>query len=314
VGDAIRFNPQLLEFAAHYRFEARPVAVARGNEKGRVERAIRFARGAFYLARRWRDLDDLNAQALEWCQGEAMDRPWPQDPSRKVRDAFLEEQPRLLSLPERAFETDERREVAVGKTPYVRFDRNDYSVPHTLARKTLVVLASLDTVRVFNGSEEVAQHRRSYDRGQIIEDRSHIATLVEEKAAARKHRGMNSLAHAAPSTRALLERLAERGRNLGAATSRLLTLLDLYGAESLEAAVREVLAKDVPHVDAVQQVLERERRARGIPPGVPIALPDDPRVQQLRVRPHSLEIYDSLRSQKNGKEVSDADDGDALPF
>jgi transposase len=37
-GDAIRFSPALLAFAAHYHFEPRPVAVARGNEKGRVER------------------------------------------------------------------------------------------------------------------------------------------------------------------------------------------------------------------------------------------------------------------------------------
>ena len=40
-GDAIRFCPELLAFGAHYHFEPRPVAVARGNEKGRVERAIR---------------------------------------------------------------------------------------------------------------------------------------------------------------------------------------------------------------------------------------------------------------------------------
>ena len=42
-GDAIRFHPTLLAFAGHYRYEPRPVAVARGNEKGRVERAIRVA-------------------------------------------------------------------------------------------------------------------------------------------------------------------------------------------------------------------------------------------------------------------------------
>ena len=42
-GDAIRFHPTLLGFAGHYRYEPRPVAVARGNEKGRVERAIRYA-------------------------------------------------------------------------------------------------------------------------------------------------------------------------------------------------------------------------------------------------------------------------------
>ena len=40
-GQAIRFNPTLLQFAGHYRYEPRPVAIARGNEKGRVERAIR---------------------------------------------------------------------------------------------------------------------------------------------------------------------------------------------------------------------------------------------------------------------------------
>ena len=43
-GDAIRFHPTLLGFAGHYRYEPRPVAVARGNEKGRVERAIRYVR------------------------------------------------------------------------------------------------------------------------------------------------------------------------------------------------------------------------------------------------------------------------------
>ena len=47
-GDAIRFHHTLLDFAAHYRFEARPVAIARGNEKGRVERAIRYIRSAFH--------------------------------------------------------------------------------------------------------------------------------------------------------------------------------------------------------------------------------------------------------------------------
>ena len=45
-GDAIRFHPTFLHFAGDYRYEPRPVAIARGNEKGRVERAIRFVRAA----------------------------------------------------------------------------------------------------------------------------------------------------------------------------------------------------------------------------------------------------------------------------
>jgi transposase len=71
VGDAIRFHPTLLAFATHYRYEPRTVAVARGNEKGRVERAIRYVRASFFAARTFADLDDLNAQAAAWCNGVA---------------------------------------------------------------------------------------------------------------------------------------------------------------------------------------------------------------------------------------------------
>jgi transposase len=78
-GDAIRFNPTLLALAGHYRFEPRPVAPARGNEKGRVERAIRYIRDNFFAGRTFTDLDDLNAQAAAWCEGQAADRRWPED-------------------------------------------------------------------------------------------------------------------------------------------------------------------------------------------------------------------------------------------
>ena len=73
--DAIRFHPTLLAFAGYYRFEPRPVAVVRGNEKGRVERAICHIREAFFIARKFSDLDDLNAQAEQWCRTQAADRP-----------------------------------------------------------------------------------------------------------------------------------------------------------------------------------------------------------------------------------------------
>jgi transposase len=116
-GDAIHFHPRLLELAAFYRFQPRPVAVARGNEKGRVERAIRFARDAFFAARTFADLDDLNAQAKAWCEGACADRPCPGERTRSVRTVFAEEKPHLLALPENPFPAEERLEVKVGKTP-----------------------------------------------------------------------------------------------------------------------------------------------------------------------------------------------------
>jgi transposase len=78
LGEAIRFNPDYLAFAAHYRYEPRPVAVARGNEKGRVERSIRYIRDNFFAARVFTDVADLNAQAKAWTDGPAFDWPWPE--------------------------------------------------------------------------------------------------------------------------------------------------------------------------------------------------------------------------------------------
>lgn len=63
-------------FAAHYRFEPRPVTVARGNEKGRVECSIRYIRDNFFAARVFTDVADLNAQAKTETDGPAFDRPW----------------------------------------------------------------------------------------------------------------------------------------------------------------------------------------------------------------------------------------------
>jgi len=302
VGDAIRFHPTLLELAAHYRYAPRPVAVARGNEKGRVERAIRYIRDSFFAARSWTDLDDLNTQALVWCRGIAADRKCPDDPDRTVREAFAAEKPHLLALPEEPFPTEERVEVRAGKSPYVRFDLNDYSVPHIHTRRTLVVLASMDTVRVLAGNDVIATHSRSWDRGQQIEDPAHIQDLVEHKRQARQHRGMDRLHHAAPSSQRLFLEIAQRGGNLGSVTSGLLRLLDLHGAGQLEGAIAEALAHGAPHLAGVRQVLDRQRHERGLRPAVAVRLPDDPRLRDVVVRPHALHDYETLQEDTHATE------------
>lgn len=294
-GDAIRFNPQLLAFAAHYRYEPRPVAVYRGNEKGRVERAIRYIRTNFFAAREFTDLDDLNAQAEQWCRGQSADRLCPEDKTMTVREAFEKEQPTLLSLPDNHWPTDERVEVKINKTPYARFDKNDYSIPHTHVRKTLTVTASLEQVRILDGQEELAVHPRSFDKGQQIENQAHINALMNEKNKARKHRGQDRLIKAIPQCQELLNEAALRGDNLGSITSTLLRLLDRYSTSELASAVDEALKKSVPHPNAIRQILQRERDERLQPPPIAIALPDDQRIRNLNVKPHPLNGYDQLR-------------------
>ncbi|RZF23475.1 IS21 family transposase, partial [Paraburkholderia sp. UYCP14C] len=265
------------------------------NEKGRVERAIRFARESFFAARKYADLDDLNAQAAQWCAGVAADRPCREDPAITVREAFEREKPSLLALPENPYPCELPLAVTAGKTPYVRFDLNDYSIPHTHVRRTLTVRADPHQVRILDGADIVAEHARSYDRGAQIEIATHIDALVEHKREARHHRGLDHLAHAAPATRTLMLRAAERGSNLGNITAQLLRLLDRYGAAELQAAIEETLASGAaPHQNPVRLALERRRAARGAPPPIAIKLPEHVRDKDKRVTPHRLDIYDQL--------------------
>jgi hypothetical protein len=217
-----------------------------------------------------------------------------------VREAFEKERHLLLPLPDNPVVTDERVEVKVGKTPYIRFDLNDYSVPHTLVRRTLTVLASEKTVRILSDENEVvAEHERSYYKGQQVEDQAHISELQEQKRQARQHRGLDRLQHAAPSSKDLMVSLAERGANLGSATAALLRLLDHYGAQELESAIKEALISSAPHPSSVRHILERNAKAKGAPPPVPVVLPNDPRVRDMTIRHHDLESYDALTEVKN---------------
>ncbi len=299
---AIHFNPRLLELARYYRFEPRPVAVYRGNQKGRVERAIRYIRCNFFAGRPFRNLDDLNRQAHEWMTGIAGDRPVPDDHSKLVRDAFAEEQPKLLPLPDPPFPSEEITNVEVGKTPYVRFDLNDYSVPHKYVRTTLTVAASLDEVRILDGADTIASHPRSWDRDQQLDNPAHTAALVDHKQKARRHRGLDRLSSAAPSAQQLLNMAAERGSNLGNMTARLLVLLDQVGPAELELGIQDALHGALPSVGAVRQSIDRRLLAKGQPPPIGLRFPDNPRAANATVTPHQLATYDNLRKTTNHEE------------
>jgi hypothetical protein len=208
-----------------------------------VEQFIGFLRHAFFAARAFTSVADLNTQLTRWIAEVAHTRPVPGRREQRVADALAAEHPRLLSRPEHPFATDLVRAVTSGKTPYIRFDGNDYSIPHTLVRRPLTLVASEHTVRLLDGLTEVARHARSYDRDQQIEDDAHLGALAAEKRRAHDLRGRDRLRHACPHAAAFIDALAVRGHPLAGETTRLLRLLDQVGASALDAALAEAFTR-----------------------------------------------------------------------
>ena len=226
---------------------------------------------------------------------QASDRLCPGDRSITVGQAFEQEKSALTELSVDPYPTHERVDVKVGKTPYVRFDLNDYSIPHTYVRRILTIMADLKKVVVLNGTHIVAEHTRSYDKGRQVENEEHIKALVEIKKQARHHRGKNRLTHACPSSMELLQLALEQNYSLRSITDGLLKLLDSYGATALELAIQEALIRKTPHPNSVRWNLERQREISNKQPLVNLDLPNDKRVRELVVIPHDLKSYDQLQ-------------------
>jgi hypothetical protein len=293
-GDVIHFHPRLLELSAHYHFAARPCRPARGNEKGRVERAIRYVRESFFAGRSFTTLAELNRQARQWRDDTAHCRRWVDDDTRTVAEVLAEEQLRLLRLPVHPFETDLVRAIASGKTIYVRFDLNDYSIPPRAVGHALTLIASDTQVRLLDGTSEIARHRRSYGRHELVVDPAHEGALLEEKRKALGATRGGRLFAAAPEAEALLEAALRRGELAAPQTTQLLLLLDDYGASELRGAIRDALAGDTPRAASVAYLLSQRHRARNRRALPAVHLTRRPDLENLHVKPHDPETYDAL--------------------
>ena len=293
VGSAIRFNEDLLSLAAHYRFAPKPVGVARPTSKGRVERSIEYIRSAFFAARPFENIEDLNKQATEWSQKEAEERRCPQNRSLTVAQAFEQEKSLLLPLPNADFPVYEHKIVQIPKVPYAKFDLNEYSVPHTYAHKQLSVDATLEHVVVSDGPIMVATHKRSFDKGQVVEEKSHVEALMEYKKHGRKHRTIDRIRTLVPASQAYLLKAAERGHNLGRLTQSLARWLDLYGATELNIAITKVLIKGSMHSSAIERVLDERRTASGLHAPVPLHF-NQKELNDISVTPKGLDKYEKL--------------------
>ena len=295
-GNHIRFHPRLIELSSHYHFAPRPCQVRRGNQKGRVERAIRYVRDSFWAGRPFVSLEECNRQALTWRDQVAHRRAWPGGDHRTVADAFAEEQPRLLPAALHPFSTDRIETVRSGKTIYVRFDLNDYSIPPEAAGRQLTLVASDVSVRILDGSLEIARHARTYDRHRFVLDPAHQEALLKTK-----HKGIHYMPHgrleqAIPESKTFLDQAFAHGESVGAQTSQLMKLMEEYGIAALRRAMVEALQRNTPRASSVAFLLRRQPRSTP----AALDLSRHPQAQSVDVRPHDLETYDKLARAKDG--------------
>ena len=225
----------------HYLFDPHFCRVRRANEKGVVERSVRYARQNFLVpVPQVADFAELNAHLRACCQSDMNRRLRGKTLSKK--QLLAEDKVAALAVPADRF--DPRRLVSTTATSeaLVRFDTNDYSVPVACGHRPVVLKASVETVFIYHG-------------GQEIFDPLHDLALLERKP--------GSLDHARPLAGwdlpeqfAALRRRLEAQRPDGTREYiRVLLLLRNYPLGRLASAVRHALRWIAPTADAIKQLL-----------------------------------------------------------
>jgi hypothetical protein len=165
----VAYNPGLVGLLNHYGAVPRACRPYRAQTKGKVERPYRYIREDFFLARSFRDLDDLNAQFEAWRTTVAHARVHATT-RRVVAEHFALERPALIAhpvVPYSAVLTIERR---VSREGMVSVGGNLYSVPDTTRKRLLDVQSHPKEIRIFEDGALVAVHPSQGTAGRTARD------------------------------------------------------------------------------------------------------------------------------------------------
>jgi transposase len=243
------------ELQSHYLFTDRFGRPGKGNDKGKVEGLVGYARRNFLVpVPQIESLAALNAQLEVRCRERQGARLRGQEESigaRLVRDRAA-----MLPLPATPYEACERRSARVSSLSLVRYHGNDYSVPVAYGHREVLVRGYVEEVVIACGAAVIARHRRSYEREDVLLEPLHYLPLLERKTGA-LDQAAPLAGWALPEPFLALRRLLEA--RLGKAGRRewvqVLRLLEVFRPEEVEAGVSEALQLGAIGFDAVKHLV-----------------------------------------------------------
>jgi transposase len=242
------------ELVSHYLFRDRFGRPGKGNDKGKVEGLVKYARSNFMTPIPMAaSFDDLNAILAERCRSRQAERAGRH--ATTIGERLAADLAAFRELPAVPLEPCEKRSARVSSTGLVRYRGNDYSVPTAYGFQDVMVKGFVDEIVILFGGEEIARHQRCYGSGTFVFDPLHYLALLETKP--------NALDQAAPlqdwnlpeafqHLRHLMEaRMGNRGKR---EFIQVLRLMEAIPKEVVTHAVTEAIRLGAIGFDAVKQI------------------------------------------------------------
>jgi len=256
LGDGKRTRTRVFsELVSHYLFKDRFGRPGKGNDKGKVEGMVGYARRNFMVPKpRFASFDDLNAWLEEQCRKRLGDTL--RGHKQTIGERFVTDAGQLQPLPAVPYDACDKQSVRVSSLSLVRYRGNDYSVPTAYGHQEVLVRGYVHEVVIAQGTQVIARHARSWEKEDYIFDPIHYLALIEQKT--------NALDQAAPlagwelpkpfaTLRRLLE--ARMGKVGKREFVQVLRLLETFQMADVEAGIKSALERGTIGFDAVKHLI-----------------------------------------------------------
>jgi transposase len=243
------------ELQSYYLFADKFGRPAKGNDKGKVEGLVGYARRNFMVPiPRVSSWEELNTRLEAESQKRRLRRLRGQ--TETIGERFERDRAAMLPLPAAPYEACEKIAGRVSSLSLVRYRSNDYSVPTQYGHRQVWVKGYVHQVVIACGSEVIARHERSYERETVVFDPMHYLALLEQKT-----RALDQAAPLAgwqlPECFAQLRRLLEaRLKKHGSREYvQVLRLMETFAINEVTHAIEDALKLGTISFDAVRHLL-----------------------------------------------------------
>ena len=285
------FHPRYLELAAHFGFEPVACPLAQAHHKGRVERSVGYIKHNLLDGLEIGGLPPLELEGRRWLDEVANQRVH-RDTRRKPAELFAaEEKSALLPLPLASFDTSVPLPVRATRQFRVEYDGNRYSVPSEYAGQALTLKAYADRLLFYHQHNLIAEHPRSYDRAQDVNNPDHERALLVERRRARSQQVYRRFLQFTPKADAFYAELAQRRLNPLVHLRKIVALADVYGPAPVAQAIEDALHFQAFSSEYILNILQQ--RGRLEPPPGPLHLPHKQDMLDLELPEPDCSLYDT---------------------
>jgi len=295
LGNDIRFNPLMLDFAAYYGFKLKVCNPRAPQEKGKVERAIAYITNNFMQREAYHDFKHIRSEALLWLKNTACKRKHsttgkiPLEVFEKKEKAFL------LPLPQKLYDYALPTVIHPQKDGLFRFDANRYSVPEDFIHQPLTLKAYQDVLKVYYKDQLICQHPRCYDKYQTIKDLNHYRKRLSRIKRYKHQTLLSHFKNLCPEAEAYFAGLHQRQVQVIYHVKQILNLEVIFGKTALCSALIKALKTGAFHWEAVKNILLYDHSLK---PKLSLVNPQKKDLMELDVEPVDLTQYDRLLKQK----------------